>query len=140
MTAVLQGHCRLVGCPHRGCRWRRRRLPVRLGGRGSFAATTAPARGARLRPAAGLGHGGLAAVGPGDGVFGIDCHAGQPRFANYAHTHFVVRHVISVGVAFVAALIAFQVPVRTWEKMAPWLFVLSLVLLMRCWCRLSARA
>jgi cell division protein FtsW len=32
-------------------------------------------------------------------------------------------------VAFVAALLAFQMPVQTWEKIAPWLFVASLVLL-----------
>jgi cell division protein FtsW len=53
----------------------------------------------------------------------------NPRFANYTHTHFLVRHVISIGVAFVAALIAFQIPIQTWEKVAPWLFVASLVLL-----------
>jgi cell division protein FtsW len=53
----------------------------------------------------------------------------NPRFANYAHTHFLVRHVMSIGVAFVAALLAFQVPVQTWEKLAPFLFIASLVLL-----------
>jgi cell division protein FtsW len=54
----------------------------------------------------------------------------NPRFANYSQTHFLVRHVVSILVAFVAALLAFQVPLNTWEKMAPWVFVLSLVLLM----------
>jgi cell division protein FtsW len=53
----------------------------------------------------------------------------DPKFARYAHTHFLARHVMSMLVAFVAALIAFQVPVATWEKVAPWLFVLSLILL-----------
>ena len=53
----------------------------------------------------------------------------NPRFSNYAHTHFLVRHVLAIGVAFVGALIAFQVPVQTWEKLAPWLLVLSLGLL-----------
>ncbi|RYF43601.1 MAG: putative lipid II flippase FtsW [Comamonadaceae bacterium] len=53
----------------------------------------------------------------------------NPKFARYAHTYFLTRHAISLAVAFVAALLAFQVPVATWEKMAPWLFVLSLVLL-----------
>jgi cell division protein FtsW len=53
----------------------------------------------------------------------------NPRFSNYAHTHFVVRHTVSLAVAFVAALIAFQIPLQTWERWAPWLFVLSLVLL-----------
>jgi cell division protein FtsW len=53
----------------------------------------------------------------------------NPRFANYAQTHFLVRHIASLFVAFVAALLAFQVPLNTWEKVAPWVFVLSLVLL-----------
>ena len=54
----------------------------------------------------------------------------NPKFARYAHTHFLTRHVVSLMVAFIAAVVAFQVPIATWEKLAPWLFVLSLVLLM----------
>ena len=54
----------------------------------------------------------------------------NPKFARYAHTHFLSRHLLSLVVAFVAALIAFQVPMAMWEKVAPWLFVASLVLLM----------
>ena len=53
----------------------------------------------------------------------------NPKFARYAHTHFLTRHVLSLAVAFVVALLAFQVPMATWEKVAPWLFVLSLILL-----------
>ena len=53
----------------------------------------------------------------------------NPKFARYAHTHFLVRHVVSLIVAFVVAVLAFQVPIATWEKLAPWLFVLSLILL-----------
>jgi len=54
----------------------------------------------------------------------------NPKFARYAHTHFLTRHLLSLSLAFVAALLAFQVPVATWEKWAPWIFVASLVLLM----------
>ena len=54
----------------------------------------------------------------------------NPKFARYSHTHFLMRHVLSLMVAFVVALVAFQVPVSTWEKLAPWLFVASLILLM----------
>ncbi|MGZ5847549.1 MAG: FtsW/RodA/SpoVE family cell cycle protein, partial [Ramlibacter sp.] len=54
----------------------------------------------------------------------------NPRFANYAHTHFLVRHLFSLALAFVVALLVFQVPMATWEKAAPWLFIASLVLLM----------
>ena len=53
----------------------------------------------------------------------------NPRFARYASTHFFMRHLLGLVIAFVAALLAFQVPVATWERYAPWLFVLSLVLL-----------
>ncbi|MDP2262453.1 MAG: putative lipid II flippase FtsW [Hydrogenophaga sp.] len=53
----------------------------------------------------------------------------NPRFGNYAHSHFVVRHALSMAIGVVAAMVAFQFPMRTWEKMAPWLFTLALLLL-----------
>ncbi len=53
----------------------------------------------------------------------------NPRFARYAHNHFLIRHILSVCFAFVVALITFQVPLSTWEKFAPWLFIGSIVLL-----------
>ncbi|MFD0666847.1 putative lipid II flippase FtsW [Ramlibacter sp. MAHUQ-53] len=53
----------------------------------------------------------------------------NPRFGRYTNTYFLVRHSMALAMAFVAALIAFQVPVATWERYAPWLFVGSLVLL-----------
>ena len=53
----------------------------------------------------------------------------NPRFANYTHTHFLVRHLFSVAVAVVAGAFAYQVPVQTWERIAPWLLVVSLALL-----------
>ena len=53
----------------------------------------------------------------------------NPKFSRYTHTHFLLRHGVSIAVAFVAALIAFQIPIETWEKAAPWLFVVSLILL-----------
>ncbi len=53
----------------------------------------------------------------------------NPRFARYANTHFLTRHLFSLIVAFVVAVLAFQVPITTWERIAPWLFVLSLLLL-----------
>ena len=53
----------------------------------------------------------------------------NPKFSRYAHTHFLVRHVISMTVGCIVALLAFQVPMASWEKMARPLFVLALVLL-----------
>ncbi|MCZ8094383.1 MAG: putative lipid II flippase FtsW [Acidovorax sp.] len=53
----------------------------------------------------------------------------NPRFANYAPTHFLTRHMMYLVFGFVAALLAFQVPMKLWERVAPWLFVGSLLLL-----------
>lgn len=53
----------------------------------------------------------------------------NPKFGRYAHNHFLVRHALFLALSFVAALLTFQVPVATWERWAPWLFVLSLLLL-----------
>jgi cell division protein FtsW len=53
----------------------------------------------------------------------------NPKFARYAHSHFLMRHAAYVLLSFVVAFLAFQVPVATWEKVAPWLFVVSLVAL-----------
>ncbi|MBF9266651.1 putative lipid II flippase FtsW, partial [Paracidovorax cattleyae] len=54
----------------------------------------------------------------------------NPRFGKIAPTHFLMRHIFALGMGFVAALLAFQVPMSVWERVAPWLFVLSIVLLM----------
>ena len=53
----------------------------------------------------------------------------NPKFSTYSHTHFLSRHILSIGVALVGALIAFQVPLEKWERWAPMLFLASLVLL-----------
>ena len=53
----------------------------------------------------------------------------NPRFGRYSPNYFVFRHAMWIGIAFVAALIAFQVRMDWWEKAAPWLFVVSLALL-----------
>jgi len=53
----------------------------------------------------------------------------NPKFARYANTHFLFRHMFSLVVALVVAVLAFQIPMSTWEKLAPWLFIASLVLL-----------
>ena len=54
----------------------------------------------------------------------------NPKFARYAHTFFLTRHVLSLCIASLAAFLAFQIPMATWEKYAPWLFIFSLLLLM----------
>ena len=104
-------------------------LPVRLGGRGSFAATTdIPQVRGFDQP--------LAWVVVTLLLFGLlmvysatIAMPDNPRFTKYTHTYFLVRHTMWLATSFVAALMAFQVPISTWEKYAPWLFVASLVLL-----------
>jgi cell division protein FtsW len=53
----------------------------------------------------------------------------NPKFAKYSQTHFLVRHIISISIGFGVALLAFQVPLETWEKNARPLFIFALVLL-----------
>lgn len=53
----------------------------------------------------------------------------NPKFAKYTHTYFLVRHALWLAMSVVGAVLAFQVPLSTWEKAAPWLFVVSLMLL-----------
>jgi cell division protein FtsW len=53
----------------------------------------------------------------------------NPRFSRYSQTHFLVRHVIAMVVGCIMALLAFQVRMETWEKMARPMFLFALVLL-----------
>jgi cell division protein FtsW len=104
-------------------------LPVRLGGRGSFASTTdVPQTRGFDQPlvwvVVALLLWGMVMV-----YSASIAMPDNPKFAKYTHTYFLVRHAMWVLTAFVAALMAFQIPVSVWEKAAPWLFVASLVLL-----------
>ncbi len=53
----------------------------------------------------------------------------NPRFSFYTPTYFLSRHVLSLSIACVAALVVVQVPVSVWEATAPWIFVAALFLL-----------
>lgn len=44
-------------------------------------------------------------------------------------TYFLVRQAIFIGVSLVAAYMAFQVPMEWWQKMAPYLFIFAIALL-----------
>jgi cell division protein FtsW len=55
------------------------------------------------------------------------------RFTGHRSTYFLVRQALFLGIGLIAALMIFQVPVRTWQSLSPWLFVcgiLSLVLVL----------
>ncbi len=53
----------------------------------------------------------------------------NPRFANLTGTYFFYRHAFFIFLAGIVSVFAFQVPLVVWEKIAPWLFVVSLLLL-----------
>ena len=104
-------------------------LPVRLGRRANYANTQSTSRVSNLDHA-------LIAVVATLLVWGaIMVYSAtiampdNPKFVGYTHNYFLVRHLASIAMGLVACLIAFQVPVQTWEKLAPLLFMASLVLL-----------
>ena len=53
----------------------------------------------------------------------------NPKFANYSQAFFLQRHLLSLAIAFVVALVVVQVPISFWEKQAPVVFLISLILL-----------
>ncbi len=105
-------------------------LPVRLGRRASYSTGTSAGRVSTFDNA-------LVAVVMALVVWGAVmvysatiAMPDNPRFANYTHNYFLVRHVASIAAAVIAAVIAFQVPLETWERIAPMLFIACLVLLL----------
>ena len=104
-------------------------LPVRLGRRANYANTQSTGRVSSLDHA-------LIAVVSTLLVWGAVmvysatiAMPDNPKFVGYTHNYFLVRHLASISIGLLACLIAFQVPVQTWEKLAPLLFMASLVLL-----------
>lgn len=51
------------------------------------------------------------------------------RFSKLSHDHFLKRHVAALVIGVILALPTFLIPIRFWKKAAPWLFLLSLALL-----------
>jgi cell division protein FtsW len=47
----------------------------------------------------------------------------------YRAWYFLVRHALFLAVGVAAALLAFQVPLRAWQRLAPWVFLGGAVLL-----------
>ncbi len=54
----------------------------------------------------------------------------SPRFSNYTPSFFFTRHIVALLMAVCVSAVVTQIPMATWERWAPWLFVVSLVLLM----------
>ncbi len=55
--------------------------------------------------------------------------AEMSRFTGGKTAFFLVRHALFLTLAIIAALLVFQVPMRLWQQLAPWLFLSGVVLL-----------
>ncbi|MBX9868460.1 MAG: FtsW/RodA/SpoVE family cell cycle protein, partial [Burkholderiaceae bacterium] len=53
----------------------------------------------------------------------------SPKYANYKNYHFLLRQAIFVVFSLLAGLFVFRVRISTWQKLAPYLFVITLILL-----------
>ena len=53
----------------------------------------------------------------------------SPKYAGYSHLHFLQRQLAYVAMGLIAGYCVFRVPVAVWHKAAPYLFLLTLLLL-----------
>ncbi len=53
----------------------------------------------------------------------------SPKYANYTNSHFLVRQAIFICFSLFAGMLTFRIPIATWQRWAPYLFVITLILL-----------
>ena len=51
------------------------------------------------------------------------------KLAGYRTHYFLMRHAIYLAIGIVAAMVAFQIPLAMWQRIAPWLFIGGCLLL-----------
>ncbi len=51
------------------------------------------------------------------------------KFSGYQASYFLIRHAVFLSVGLLAAAVAFQIPMATWQRLAPWLFLVGVLLL-----------
>lgn len=52
-----------------------------------------------------------------------------PKYAKYSSSHFLIRHAVSLLMAMGAGILAFRVPIKVWDRLAPAIFALAFILL-----------
>jgi cell division protein FtsW len=52
-----------------------------------------------------------------------------PKYAKYSSSHFLIRHAISIMIAFTVGVLAFKVPLKVWDRLAPTIFALAFIML-----------
>ena len=53
----------------------------------------------------------------------------SPKYAGYTNNHFLVRQAIFIGFSLLVGYVVFNIKIEVWQKYAPYLFVLTLILL-----------
>lgn len=53
----------------------------------------------------------------------------SPKYASYSHYHFLARQALFIVISLGAGLIAFRIPMEIWQRLTPYLFIGTLVLL-----------
>ena len=51
------------------------------------------------------------------------------KFTGHHPTYYLVRQAVFIMAGFVAGVMAFQIPIQGWQKLAPWLFLVGVALL-----------
>ncbi|AON52639.1 putative lipid II flippase FtsW [Herbaspirillum seropedicae] len=54
----------------------------------------------------------------------------SPKYASYSNYHFLIRQAIFIVLSIIAGALAFRVRIETWQKWAPYLFGITLILLL----------
>jgi len=54
----------------------------------------------------------------------------SPKYASYSNYHFLIRQAIFIVLSIIAGALAFRVRMETWQKWAPYLFAITLILLL----------
>jgi cell division protein FtsW len=52
------------------------------------------------------------------------------KFTGFQPTYYLIRHAIFIVVGLLAGMVVFQVPTKTWQNWAPYLFLIGVVLLL----------
>ncbi|HTN64809.1 MAG TPA: putative lipid II flippase FtsW [Burkholderiaceae bacterium] len=53
----------------------------------------------------------------------------SPKYASYKSSHFLLRQAVFITISLVAGLIVFRIPLHVWQRLTPYLFVGTLLLL-----------
>lgn len=52
------------------------------------------------------------------------------KYTGYQPAYYLLRHTMYIGVGLLAGAVAFQLPLQTWQRIAPYLFLLGVALLL----------